>query len=512
MSLEPSSISGRPDFWSALFQADRKRHVLVVGDLMLDRYLTGTAGRVSQEAPVLVLRHQRESENPGGAGNVACNLAGLGLSVQVVGAAGQDANGDRVLQLLNGAGISTNGVIRCASRPTTTKSRVTSGAHQLLRIDHEDASELSPADSDQLLQRFERATNPRLVAIVLSDYAKGVVSPEVAQAAIALGKRMGIPVLVDPKGNDWTKYHGATMASPNRIELTDATGESVNDLDRLLAAGESLRRRLEIEFLAVTLGEQGIVMLDDKGMARLPSQAREVFDVSGTGDTVIATVTASLIARLNRREALELANIAAGVVVGRVGTVPITREELRAATCAASENDLRNKICDAREAARRTRTWREQGRRVVFTNGCFDLVHAGHALHLEEARRFGDRLVIGLNSDSSIRWLKGDSRPIQCQEDRAILLASMSSVDAVVIFDEPTPLDLVLAIRPDVMVKGNDYAKSAIAGAKEVESWGGQVVTLPLVEGKSTSGIIERIHAGGVGDKPASPTKQPHKY
>ncbi len=213
---------------------------------------------------------------------------------------------------------------------------------------------------------------------------------------------------------------------------------------------------------------------------------------------MIATVAAALIAGLDRREALEFANIAAGLVVGRVGTVPITNEELRAAACSSSETNLRTKICDASEAARRSQIWREQGQRIVFTNGCFDLVHAGHALHLEEARKLGDRLVIGLNSDSSIRGLKGSSRPIQCQEDRAVLLASMSSVDAVVIFDEPTPLNLVLAIRPNVMVKGNDYAKTAIAGAAEVESWGGQVVTLPLIVGRSTSGIIERIRANGV--------------
>jgi D-beta-D-heptose 7-phosphate kinase/D-beta-D-heptose 1-phosphate adenosyltransferase len=302
-----------------------------------------------------------------------------------------------------------------------------------------------------------------------------------------------IPVLVDPKGADWSKYRGATMATPNRIELAEATGIAVQDLDGLLAAGEALRCKLELDYLAVTLGEQGIALLDEEGLRRFPSQAREVFDGSGAGDTVIATIAAALIAGFDRREAIQLANLAAGIAVGRAGTVPIQREDLRMAVVQLAEPGLDDKICDANEAARRADGWRRQGHMVVCTNGCFDLVHAGHALHLEQARRLGNRLIIGLNSDLSIRGLKGDSRPIQNQQDRAFLLASMAAADAVVFFDEPTPLQLVLAIKPEVMVKGNDYAKANIAGAAEVESWGGQVVTLPLMEERSTSGLLAKI-------------------
>ena len=470
-----------------------QEEVLVFGDLMLDRYLFGDPGRISQEAPVLVVRHRTQNENPGGAGNVACNLAGLDLKVRVIGVVGEDSEGSRLLGLLRTAGVETDGVVRLANRPTTTKSRVVSGRHQLLRIDIEETDEL-PSDCIRTLLRSAQLKEPsRPRAILLSDYAKGVISPPLAQAAIAAGRQFGIPVLVDPKGTDWNKYRGATMASPNRIELAEATKSSMHDLDGLLSAGEDLRRRLEFDFLAVTLGEQGIFLLDEHGKHHFPPQAREVFDVSGAGDTVLATITAALIAGFDRHAALRLANLAAGIVVGQVGTVPIERKRLREAAAQLAIPSHVQKICDANEAARRAGDWRRQGQRVVFTNGCFDLVHAGHALHLEEARRFGNRLIIGLNSDRSIRGLKGDSRPIQSQQDRAILLASLASVDAVVIFDEPTPLQLVLAVRPDVMVKGNDYAKENIAGAREVESWGGEVITLPLVEGRSTSVLIEKI-------------------
>ncbi len=467
--------------------------VLVVGDLMLDRYLFGTLGRVSQEAPVLILRDQRHSENPGGAGNVACNLAGLGVTVRLAGVVGEDAEGARLLELLHEADVKTDAVLCLETWPTMTKCRVTSGLHQLLRIDVEQTGDLTFEVAQMLIERMEEQERSAPKAILLSDYAKGVVTSQVAQAAIALGKRLGIPVLVDPKGADWTKYQGATMATPNRLELAEATGVVVHDLDGLLAGGETLRRRLEFDFLAVTLGEQGIALLDEHGMRRFPSQAREVFDVSGAGDTVIATIAAALIAGLSRAEAIQLANLAGGIVVGRAGTVPIQREELREAVIQSAGPGPSNKICTANEAARQAEAWRRQGHKVVFTNGCFDLVHAGHALHLHEARRLGNRLIIGLNSDRSIRGLKGPGRPIQNQQDRATLLASMAAVDGVVIFDEPTPLQLVLAIKPDVMVKGNDYAKADIAGAAEVESWGGQVVTLPLVEGQSTTAIVDRI-------------------
>lgn len=470
-----------------------RAQVLVVGDLMLDRYLFGVAGRISQEAPVLVMRHQSESENPGGAGNVACNMAALGLSVRVIGLVGQDDSGARLLERLNSAGVDTSGIVHCPNWPTTTKSRVTSGRHQLLRIDIEETGLPLENVLRKLIDNILHGGTADPKAIILSDYAKGVITEKTAQAAIARGRQLGIPVLVDPKGSNWSKYRDATMASPNRTELAEATGESLDDLDRLLAAGERLRQSLELTFLAVTLGEQGIVLLDRCGMFRLPSMAREVFDVSGAGDTVIATTAAGLIAGLNRREALELANLAAGIVVGRSGTVPIDLESLSRSLDQSASESLHHKICNTGQAVHRARVWRDQGQRIIFTNGCFDLVHAGHALHLEQARHLGQRLIIGLNSDRSVRALKGDARPIQCERDRAILLASMACVDAVVLSDEPTPLNLVLAIRPDVMVKGSDYSKFVIAGAAEVESWGGEVVTLPLVEGLSTSAIIERI-------------------
>jgi D-beta-D-heptose 7-phosphate kinase/D-beta-D-heptose 1-phosphate adenosyltransferase len=466
--------------------------VLVVGDLMVDCYLFGQIQRISPEASVPILKQNSRRENPGGAANVSLNLARLGFNVQVLGVVGDDAEGSLLLKCVQSEDLSLNGIIRVPDRPTTTKTRLVCGRHQLLRIDVEELGPLLESVSDELLQLSLKAL-PTVAAVVVSDYAKGVVGPELARQLIAAARQRGIPVIVDPKGSSWDKYVGATLVTPNRSELGEATGESVEDLEKLLTAGEKLRRTLHIDCLAVTLGERGIVALDDAGRREFPSEAREVFDVSGAGDTVVAAATAALVGGLGIDDALRFANVAAGLVVGRFGTVPIDRQELRAALDRTSPANLESKICSLENAIGRVRHWQARGDKIVFTNGCFDLVHAGHILHLAKARQLGDRLIIGLNSDSSIRGLKGPDRPIQGEKERAILLAGLGSVDAVVIFQDPTPLDLIVALCPDVLVKGDDYLPQNIAGAREVESWGGQVVTLPLVPGHSTSAIVKRI-------------------
>jgi D-beta-D-heptose 7-phosphate kinase/D-beta-D-heptose 1-phosphate adenosyltransferase len=304
---------------------------------------------------------------------------------------------------------------------------------------------------------------------------------------------------VDPKGRDYTRYRGATLLSPNRAELALATGAPPRDLDALLAAGERLRAELDLRYLVVTLGDQGMTLLDGTVPVHIPAVAREVYDVSGAGDTVIATVAAGLVAGLPIRDALRLANLAAGVVIGKVGTTPIAATELAAALSADHALAQSGKVCTLPVLLARVGQWRARGERIVFTNGCFDLLHAGHVTYLERARRAGHRLVVGLNTDRSVRALKGAGRPVIHQDDRARVLAALAAVDAVVLFDADTPVALIRAVRPDVLAKGADYREDQVVGGMEVKAWGGQVYLVPLEEGHSSSGILERIRAAAEG-------------
>jgi len=310
---------------------------------------------------------------------------------------------------------------------------------------------------------------------------------------VVAARAEGIPVLVDPKGRDFAKYAGASLITPNRAELAWATGVPREDLSGLLAAAGKLRRELDLGLLVLTLSELGLALVDAEKTRRIPALAREVFDVSGAGDTVIATFAAGLAAGLGATDTAHLANLAAGVVVGKVGTVPIARVDLLAAISGESALEQAAKIIDLTTAKARVQGWQAAGERVVFTNGCFDLLHVGHVSYLEHARRHGQRLVVGLNTDRSVRALKGPARPLIGEDDRARVLAALASVDAVVLFDEATPLDLILALRPDILAKGADYREEAVVGAPEVKSWGGLLVLIPLVEDRSTTGIIQRM-------------------
>jgi D-beta-D-heptose 7-phosphate kinase/D-beta-D-heptose 1-phosphate adenosyltransferase len=469
------------------------RKVLVLGDLMLDRYLWGDASRLSPEAPVPVVRFVAETKALGGAGNVALNLAKLGLSVAVGGLVGDDESGASLLHLLSQAGIDTAAVKTLPGRPTVTKTRIIGGHHQMLRLDVEDLTPVPDAALTEITAKFEPALSEGLAAVVLSDYKKGALAAPLCQEVIGSARRRGIPVLVDPKGRAYTKYSGATGLSPNRLELAEVTGVPPTNLNALLAAGGELRRTLELEFLAVTLGEQGIALLEPSQARHFPAMAREVFEVSGAGDTVIATMAAGLVAGLDRADTIRLANLAAGIVVGKSGTVPVERTELLDLLSSHPRVREVEKVCSLETLVQRAAAWRARRERIVFTNGCFDILHAGHVTYLEAARQEGHRLVVGLNSDPSVRALKGTSRPIMREADRARLLAALACVDAVVLFDEDTPLNLILALRPDVLVKGGDYREEDVVGAPQVESWGGRVLCLPLVEGLSTTTIINRI-------------------
>jgi D-beta-D-heptose 7-phosphate kinase / D-beta-D-heptose 1-phosphate adenosyltransferase len=470
------------------------KRLLVLGDVMLDKYIWGEVGRISPEAPVPVVRATHQSEQPGGAANVAMNLAKLGAGVALVGFTGGDADEALLKASLKSHGIDP-AFVSCDGFPTITKLRIVGGRQQMLRLDSENLGKRSEGDHDRLLAKVKEEL-PRCHAVVLSDYAKGVLAPGLCQAVIAEARRLGVPVLVDPKTADFSRYKGATTICPNLSELSVASRESVLDLDAMLTAGERMVGEFDLEYLTATLSEKGIAVIRPGNRFLAPAVARQVFDVSGAGDTVIAVLALCLASGLAIEPAVQLANIAAGIVVGKVGTVPVEKHELLAALAPDIALHAEDKVLTRDELVRRVATWRANGERVVFTNGCFDLLHVGHITVLEESRRQGDRLIVAINSDASVSCLKGPSRPVVDEGSRARVLAALAAVDAVVIFGEATPLELIVAARPDVIVKGGDYNEDTVVGAKEVKSWGGKVTIVPIVEGHSTTRLIERSLAG----------------
>jgi D-beta-D-heptose 7-phosphate kinase/D-beta-D-heptose 1-phosphate adenosyltransferase len=466
------------------------RRLLVVGDVMLDKYIWGDVGRISPEAPVPVVRATHQSHQPGGAANVAMNIARLGAQAEVIGFTGGDDD-ERLLT----AGLRANGIaagfVVSEGFPTITKQRILGGRQQMLRLDNERLGARAQANYEQLTANV-LAQLPGCHAVVLSDYAKGALTPDVCQAVIQAARRLDIPVLVDPKSADLARYRGATTVCPNLSELSAAVHRETRDLKALLEAAESLVAQLDLEFLIATLGEKGIALLRPGNRFVAPAVARQVFDVSGAGDTVIAVLALCLASGLKPETAVGLANIAAGIVVGKVGTVPVEKHELLAALAPQIALHAEDKVVSREELVQRVALWKANGERVAFTNGCFDLLHIGHITLLEQARGFGDRLIVAINSDASVSGLKGPSRPIVGEIERARVLAALAAVDSVVVFGEATPLELIVATRPDVLVKGGDYSHETIVGASEVESWGGQVKIVPVVEGFSTTQLLAR--------------------
>jgi len=470
-----------------------KHHALVIGDVMLDRYLIGDAGRISPEAPVPVVLLKSQNERAGGAANVAANLSQLGIKTHLVGCVGSDAEATALQKLITNMGIDAEGMIKSKNRPTIAKTRILSGHQQMIRLDQESLSAFSANENAHLINAIKSQLTLSPSIVILSDYAKGLLSESICQQIISQCIAHKIPVLVDPKGRNYSKYAGATALTPNKKETAEACDTSVNDPE-LIAKAEALKKCLKLQFLAVTRGEEGISLLDES-THHLPATAQKVFDVSGAGDTVIATLAAGLISKLSALESLELANIAAGVVVGKVGTVPITQSDLIDALMAAQGSQQAHKICDLDQLLQKVETWKSENQKIVFTNGCFDLVHAGHVTYLEAAKLRGDKLVLGLNTDRSVRALKGASRPVVNEQDRARVLAALESVDAVILFDEDTPLHLIKTIKPNIIAKGSDYSESQVVGGKEVKSWGGEIALIDLVEGRSTSNIIKKLNA-----------------
>jgi D-beta-D-heptose 7-phosphate kinase / D-beta-D-heptose 1-phosphate adenosyltransferase len=467
--------------------------ILVIGDVMLDRSIWGDVDRISPEAPVPVLRSVRTTTAPGGAANVAMNLVGLGIKAVQAGFWGNDAEMRELGALLTTAGVDFSGMM-VSGHSTISKTRIVSRNQQLLRLDVESADARPAAEHQGLLERSLQLVRTA-DAVILSDYAKGAVSPQLCQAVIALARERGIPVLVDPKDRDFSKYAGATTICPNLQELGLVTGIDRRNLAELLAAAQQLVSQLAIDYMTVTMSEKGIRVLYPDSAFHSPTRAREVFDVTGAGDTVIATLAASLASGLDTETAVNLANIAAGIVVAKTGTAPISRNELVAEFTISTQMKGPDKILDLQHLLVRLAEWRANGNRIVFTNGCFDILHVGHITLLEQCREFGDKVVIGVNSDASVKKLKGPTRPVVGENERARVLGALGSTDAVIIFDEPTPLELIRSVRPDVLVKGGDYTTATIVGADDVITWGGRVEIVPTVTGASTTNTIRKMSA-----------------
>ncbi len=467
--------------------------VLVVGDLMLDRYILGEVDRISPEAPVPVLRHAQRYERPGGAANVAMNLAGLGCETFLAGFWGSDGEQAELAALLGPAKVDTAGVVS-SSLPTISKTRIVARTQQMLRLDIESREEHPAEEMARLEARVVELTK-KVHAVILSDYAKGALTASLCEAVIRAARGADVPVLVDPKTRDLSKYSGATTVCPNLSELSLATGVAAHRTDALLAAAHEQMIEHDFRFLTVTMSEKGIRILGRSPEEDFysPARAREVFDVSGAGDTVIATLAASLAGGLHIHTAVELANLAAGIVVGKIGTVPIEKHELISALTPSSGITSAEKILDFDRVQRRVAEWRASGETVVFTNGCFDLLHVGHITLLEDCRRFGSKLVLGLNTDASVSRLKGPSRPIVGENERARVMSALAAVDAVVLFDQETPLELIRALKPNVLVKGGDYTIETVVGHEDVLTNGGRVEIVPTVEGFSTTNIVKKL-------------------
>jgi D-beta-D-heptose 7-phosphate kinase/D-beta-D-heptose 1-phosphate adenosyltransferase len=468
------------------------RRVLCIGDVMVDRSIYGEVKRISPEAPVPVVRITRESATLGGAGNVVRNLAALGAQPCFVSIVGDDRAGREVGAML-GALSDAEPYLRVSrTRETTIKNRFFStDGHHLLRADRETNSPLDRADADDLV-RAALAQLPTCDAVILSDYAKGVFATDLAAAVIAAARRHGKPVVVDPKGADYRRYVGATVITPNRAELAEAVALPVGTDEELVAAAQALRSVTQTQAVAVTRSAEGMTVVGDH-VIHLPAETREVADVTGAGDTVAAVLTLALAAGAAIADAARLANVAAGVVVGRHGTAVAAVADIAAALVHTGLAGFEQKIVDRDTAAARAIAWRQQGLRVGFTNGCFDLLHPGHVALLQQARAACDRLIVGLNSDASVRRLKGEGRPVQTAAARAAVMASMATVDLVVEFGEDTPRNLIEALRPDVLVKGADYTLATVVGADFVESYGGRVVLAELVPSYSTTATIAAL-------------------
>ncbi|HRQ60247.1 MAG TPA: bifunctional heptose 7-phosphate kinase/heptose 1-phosphate adenyltransferase [Alphaproteobacteria bacterium] len=478
------------------------RRVLVVGDIMLDKFVYGAVDRISPESPVPVLSVKREDTMLGGAGNALASLAGLLAAPHIISLIGDDAEGRVVRDLVKALGPNADGLVVDSARPTTVKTRFLAGHQQLLRTDSERIAAPDAALESKLIKAVEAAFKTAQ-AVLVSDYGKGLLTPTLLKAIMAAAKQAGIPVIVDPKGKDYVRYAGATAVTPNKKELAEATGGmDVSTDESVIAAASSLMKAADIACVFATRSKDGLSVVQrgrEADALHLRSKVLEVFDVSGAGDVVIATIAAAMAAGASLEEAGILANIAGGIAVSKVGTTPIRAEELHEALSGEVSSTI-FADCDWNAAQEQVNRWKAKGLKIGFTNGCFDILHAGHVGYLAQARGLCDKLIVGLNTDSSVWALKGPDRPVHDETARAAVLAALGAVDMVVMFGgesaaaDQTAGDILRCLKPDLYVKGGDYTPDQIPETPVVEGYGGEVKALSLFEGHSTSGSIKKIN------------------
>jgi D-beta-D-heptose 7-phosphate kinase/D-beta-D-heptose 1-phosphate adenosyltransferase len=466
--------------------------VVVLGDVILDEYIGGDISRISPEAPVGVLESTDGDFKLGGAANVAANFKKLGCGAVLIGVAGKDADAARLKSTLKKNGISGNNLILTADRPTTKKTRVMAQRQQLLRIDRENRSPISAEQERKALAILKREI-AGADGVVISDYNKGFLTNTLLSGIIAISRKHKKPVIVDPKGESFAKYKGASVITPNRGELEKAAGMKCPTSALVEKGARLIAKKHSISSVLATLSADGAALFQKNVSGKyFPALAREIFDVTGAGDTVVAVFTAAWLGGFLQEEAVQLANHAAGLQVAHLGADGVGLDEIRKSLAQTAESGG-SKITDLKTAALIAETLRKEGKKIVFTNGCFDLIHYGHIQYLQKAKKLGDRLFLGLNSDSSVKRLKGPSRPILDEHDRAHIMAALDCVDQVVLFDELTPLNLIKAVKPHFLVKGGDYKPEQIVGYKEIKKWGGSIKTIDYIEGSSTTGIIKKI-------------------
>jgi D-beta-D-heptose 7-phosphate kinase/D-beta-D-heptose 1-phosphate adenosyltransferase len=465
----------------------KKSHIAVIGDLMIDHYLWGSCNRISPEAPVQVVSINKENSVLGGAGNVVNNLHSLDAKVSIFSVIGDDENAKEMQKLLSQSQAETICIVHELGRRTTKKSRILASNQQVIRYDDETIEDITLTSQSELLALLKQNFDDYDV-VLLSDYGKGVLTSNLTQQIILLAKSFKKPILVDPKGINYSKYFGATLLTPNKKEAMLATGIEIIDEQTLKASLNQLKNELKLDYSIITLSEEGIALLDNE-MKIIPTVAREVYDVTGAGDTVLASLGVAVASGLNLVEACEFANKAAAVVVAKVGSATVTLNEIEEYDHSLNKGQSESKIKNFEQIERIAKRLKEQKRKIIFTNGCFDILHRGHATYLQQAKELGDVLIVGLNSDESIRRLKGESRPINNLEDRAFLLGALESVDYVVPFTEDTPYELIKKIYPNILVKGADYVGKEVVGSDIADS----VQLIDFVDGKSTTKTIERI-------------------
>jgi len=461
--------------------------LLVVGDLMIDHYLWGSCERISPEAPVQVVNVNNESSVLGGAGNVINNLRALNAQVDVISVIGGCEISDELKSLLRNIQVDTQYLITQKDRITSKKSRIIAAQQQVVRYDRESSDEISAESQQTLADTFASIVND-YDAVLLSDYGKGVLTNNLTQSLITLANNHGKKVLVDPKGLDYSKYQGAYLLTPNKKEASEATGINIKDDASLTQAITQLKTECDLDVSLITLSEQGVAIYDDE-LRTHPTVAREVFDVTGAGDTVLASLGFALTQNITIDEAVKFSNLAAGVVVGKIGSATATLNEIIEYESSLNKSTSDGHIKTWDEISAITQELKHKNKNIVFTNGCFDILHAGHVRYLETAKSFGDVLIVGLNSDQSVRTLKGESRPINIEQDRAYILAALEAVDYVVIFEQDTPYDLIKLIKPHTLVKGGDYEGKSVVGQDIVD----ELKLVQFVEGKSTTKTIEKI-------------------